>query len=305
MSLFNQKYFKVNLEEQQPKEADGILWLKCKACRELVFKKRVRENHNICPNCGEYFFLTAKERITLLVDEGSFADISRPIVAGDPLDFVDSKPYPERLDDAFKKTGLHDAIIVGKATIGDVPAIVAVMDFQFIGGSMGSVMGEQIAHGIRTAADETRPFILISATGGARMQEGILSLMQMAKTSSARQLLAQAGVLFISVMTYPTTAGVEASIASLGDIILAEKGALIGFTGRRVIEETIKEKLPPEFQTDQFAFQRGMVDRVVKRSEMRQELVHLLRFFAAPGAAPAMPRRAVGLNLLKQGSPHG
>jgi len=303
MSLFNQKYFKVSLE-QQPKEADGVLWLKCKNCRELVFKKRVIENFNICPNCDEYFFLTAKERIALLVDEGSFQDISRPIVAGDPLEFVDSKPYPQRLEEAFQKTGLHDAVIVGEATMSEMPVILTVMDFQFIGGSMGSVMGEQIAHGIKTAAEKRCPFILVSATGGARMQEGIISLMQMAKTTSARQLLAKAGSVFISVMTYPTTAGVQASIASLGDIIVAEKGALIGFTGRRVIEETIKEKLPPEFQTDQFALERGLVDRVVKRSEMRKELIHLLQFF---GNKKSKSKKAdkEGINLLKQGSAHG
>jgi acetyl-CoA carboxylase carboxyl transferase subunit beta len=302
MPLFDKKYFKVSLEEQQPKEADGVLWLKCKACRELVFKKRVTENLNICPNCDEYFFLTAKERIAMLVDEGSFEDISRPIAAGDPLNFSDSKPYPQRLEEAFEKTGLHDAIIVGQAEMGEVPVVLAVMDFQFIGGSMGSVMGEQIAHGIKTAAENGHPFILISATGGARMQEGILSLMQMGKTSSARQLLAHAGAPFISVMTYPTTAGVEASIASLGDVIIAEKGALIGFTGRRVIEETIKEKLPPEFQTDQFAMERGIVDRVVKRSQMRAELTQLLRFFSATGKrSKAAARENGGLHLLKQG----
>jgi len=304
MSLFNKTYFKVKLE-QQPQQADGVLWLKCKACKELVFKKRVRENHNICPNCDQYFFLTAKERVALLVDKGSFFDISRPIVAGDTLQFVDTLPYTQRLQQAFDKTGLHDAIIVGKATIGHVPVVLATMDFQFIGGSMGSVMGEQIAHGIRTAAHEKHPFILVSATGGARMQEGILSLMQMAKTTSARQLLAQAGVLFVSVMTYPTTAGVQASIASLGDIILAEKGALIGFTGRRVIEETIKEKLPPEFQTDRFAFEHGLVDRVVRRREMRQELIQLLHFFADPQSEQDKALKKSGLNLLKQGSARG
>jgi len=305
MPLFNKKYFKVSLE-QPPQEADGILWLKCKACKELVFKKRVQEQHNICPNCGEYFFLTAKERIGLLVDEGSFQDISRPIAAGDPLKFADAKPYPQRLEAAFEKTGLHDAAIVGKAAIGEVPVVLTVMDFQFIGGSMGSVMGEQIAHGIKVAAHEGRPFILVSSSGGARMQEGILSLMQMAKTTAARQLLARGGVPFVSVMTYPTTAGVEASIANLGDIILAEKGALIGFTGRRVIEETIKEKLPPEFQTDRFAFERGIVDRVVNRSEMRQELMHLLRFFAKSKAKRKKSEQPnSGLKLLKQGSAHG
>lgn len=282
MALFRpKKYFRVDLEEK-PRE-DDVLWLKCKACGQLVFKRRVEQNRNICPKCGEYFFLTARERIKLLVDEGSFKDISRPIGAKDPLHFVGTKPYTQSLKEAQEETGLPNEIIVGSATIEGIPVILAVMDFRFIGGSMGSVMGEQICHAIRTAVQLRRPFILVSSSGGARMQEGILSLMQMAKTASARLELEEARLPFISVMTYPTTAGVEASIASLGDVTIAEKGALIGFAGPRVIKETIHQELPEDFQTDRFALEHGIVDQVVRREEMRAEIARILSFFANSG----------------------
>jgi len=273
-----QQYFRVTLDQR---ERAGDLWLRCSGCEELVFRERVRENHGICPRCGTYFFLTARERIALLVDKGSFRDISKPIVAGDPLGFVDRKPYRERLREAQEKTGLLSETIVGEAEMGDLPVILVVTDFRFIGGSMGGVMGEQISHAITTAARERRPFILVSSSGGARMQEGILSLMQMAKTVSARHDLEKAGVPFISVMVYPTTGGVLASIASLGDIIIAERGALIGFAGKRVIEQTTGEKLPSDFQTERFAYEHGLIDRVVEREKLREELIHILSFFAA------------------------
>lgn len=283
MGIFRGKqYFKVDLEEKRSEE--DVLWLKCKACGQLVYKKRVEQNKNICPKCGEYLFLTARERIKLLVDEGSFEDISKPIVAQDPLEFVGPKPYPQALKEAQETTGLPNEIIVGSATIAGIPVVLAVMDFRFIGGSMGSVMGEQIAHGIHMAARLGRPFILVSSTGGARMQEGILSLMQMAKTASARHELERARMPFLSVMTYPTTAGVEASIAGLGDVTIAERGALIGFAGPRVIKETIRQELPPDFQTDRFALEHGIVDQVVRREEMRGEIARILGLFT--GGAP-------------------
>lgn len=289
MAIFGKKYFKVELERAERKD-DEALWMKCKACGELVFKKRVRENNNICPKCGEYFFLTALERIELLVDPGLFEDISRSIIAADPLAFVDEvgQPYPEKIKKAQEETGLANETIVGRAQIGGHPVVLAVMDFRFIGGSMGSVMGEQICQAIHAAVRERAAFILISATGGARMHEGILSLLQMAKTSSCRRLLEAAKLPFISIMTYPTTAGVEASIASLGDIALAEKGALIGFTGRRVIKQTIRQDLPEDFQTDRFAFDHGIVDNVVKREQLRDELIKILSFFA-PTLRQAQP----------------
>ena len=276
MSIFKDKqYLRVNVN----KPPDDSLWMKCKACGELIFKRRVRENNNICPSCGEYFFLTVEERIEMLVDEDSFDNISKSIEAADPLEFVDRKTYQERIEQAQGVTELPDAIVVGRAMVNEIPVILGVMDFRFIGGSMGSVMGEQICHGMEAAIVERSPFILISSSGGARLQEGLFSLLQMAKTTAVRARLAEAGLPFFSIMTYPTSGGVQASIASLGDVIIAERGALIGFAGRRVIQQTISQELPSNFQTDAFAFEHGSIDRVVKRENMREELSSLLGFF--------------------------
>ncbi len=276
MPIFKEKdYLRVDLD----REPDESLWMKCKSCGELVFKRRVRENNNICPSCGEYFFLTAVERIGLLVDEGSFEDVTLSIVADDPLEFVDRKPYPERVAEAQAKTGLGDAIVIGRATIAGFPVVIGVMDFRFVGGSMGAVVGEQICHGIETAIEERRPLVLVSSSGGARLQEGLFSLLQMAKTVAVRARLAEAGLPFVSVMTYPTSGGVQASIASLGDVIIAERGTLIGFAGRRVIQNAMAQELPSNFQSDAFAFEHGAIDRVVGREGMREELSSLLGFF--------------------------
>lgn len=276
MAIFkDKKYFRVDLD----KKLDESLWIRCKSCGQLVFKRRVRENNNICPHCGAYFFLTAKERLESLVDEGSFVDISKPIMDDDPLAFTDTKPYPKRIEEAQEKTGLASAIILGSATVTEIPIVIGVMEFQFIGGSMGSVMGEQICHGMEEAIRRRVPFILVSSSGGARVQEGIFSLMQMAKVATVRARLAEARVPFISIMTYPTTGGVQASIASLGDVIIAEKGATIGFAGRRVIKDTIAEELPEDFQTDSFALAHGAIDRVVRREDLKDELGKLLSFF--------------------------
>ncbi|MFC2081611.1 acetyl-CoA carboxylase, carboxyltransferase subunit beta [Candidatus Bipolaricaulota bacterium] len=275
MAIFKDKqYLRVDVD----REPDDSLWMKCKSCDELVFKRRVRDNNNICPNCGEYFFLTAEERFEMLIDEGSFVDISVPIAAADPLLFVDRMAYPDRVSEAQAATGLYDAIVVGKVTIGESPAVLGAMDFRFIGGSMGSVVGEQICHGIEVAIEERCPFVLVSSSGGARLQEGLFSLLQMAKTVAVRERLAEEGLPFVSIMTYPTSGGVQASIASLGDVIIAERGAMIGFAGRRVIQHTIAQDLPDHYQTDAFAFEHGAIDRVVARAEMRDELISLLGF---------------------------
>ncbi len=276
MSIFKDKqYLRVNVDNAP----DDSLWMKCKACGELIFKRRVRENNNICPSCGEYFFLTVEERIEMLVDEGSFDNISKSIESSDPLSFVDLKSYQQRIELAQGSTGLPDAIVVGRAQIERIPVILGVMDFRFIGGSMGSVMGEQICHGMEAAIKDRCAFILVSSSGGARLQEGVFSLMQMAKTTAVRAKLAEAGLPFISVMTYPTSGGVQASIASLGDVIIAERGAMIGFAGRRVIQFTIAQELPANYQTDEFAFEHGAIDRVVQRAQMREELASVLGFF--------------------------
>jgi len=276
MAIFKERqYVRVDVDQ----ERDETLWMKCKSCGELVFKRRVRESGNICPSCGQYFFHTAVERIDSLVDEGSFSVAGDRIAAADPLAFVDSRSYVERIEEAREKTGLDDAILVGRATISEHPIVIAVMDFRFVGGSMGSVVGEQICRAIETAVEERCPFILVSSSGGARLQEGLFSLLQMAKTAAVRQRLADAALPFISVMTYPTSGGVQASIASLGDVIIAERGAMIGFAGRRVIQDTISQELPEHFQTDTYAFEHGFVDRVVRREDLRDELALLLGFF--------------------------
>lgn len=278
MPLFrDEEYLRVDFEEE--KDKDEALWVKCKSCDKLIFKKKLQENNHVCPNCGAYFFLTAKERIKNLTDEGTFEDRTQRIESDDPLDFVDTQEYEERIEESQAETGMFDAIIVGTGEISGNSLVLAAMDFRFIGGSMGSVVGEQIASGIELATEEELPFVLVSSSGGARMQEGLLSLFQMVKTTSARDLLSEARLPFISVMTYPTTAGVEASIASLGDVIIAERGALIGFAGRDVIEQTIGEELPQDFQSSQFALEHGMVDSVVERDSMRKELSDILEFF--------------------------
>jgi len=276
MAIFKDKrYLRVDVD----RDRDDSLWMKCKSCDELVFKRRVRENNNICPNCGEYFFLTAEERFELLIDEGSFVDISEPIRSDDPLAFVDRLPYLDRVKESQAATGLYDAIVIGKVAIGGVPCVLGVMDFRFIGGSMGSVVGEQMCRGMEAAIESGCAFVLVSSSGGARLQEGLFSLLQMAKTVAVRERLAEAGLPFISIMTYPTSGGVQASIASLGDVLIAERGAMIGFAGRRVIQHTISQDLPDHYQTDAFAFEHGAIDRVVSREEMREELISLLGFF--------------------------
>jgi len=279
----DEEYLRVDLDLEEREREDEALWRKCKSCGKLVFKKKVRENQNVCPNCGEYFFLTARERIKLLIDEGTFVDMTKRIEASDPLDFSDVKTYEERIKESQEETDLLDAVIVGAGQVKEEPLVLSAMDFRFIGGSMGSVAGEQMVHGMRKAVEKNHPYVLVSSSGGARMQEGLLSLMQMVKTTAARQEMVRQSVPFISVMTYPTTAGVEASIASLGDVIIAERGALIGFAGKRVIEETIGEELPPNFQSGEFAYEQGMVDSIVERDALRDELATILKFFGANG----------------------
>ncbi len=271
----DEKKSKRDYVEVTPSRAED-LWLRCQSCGELVFRKKLAQNSYICPHCGAYFFLSAQERIASLVDEGSAADVTAPLVADDPLGFVDRKPYPERVKEAQRETGLLDAVAVVEARIQGHPLVLAVMDFRFIGGSMGSVVGEELCLAMERAAEKRIPFVLVAASGGARVQEGVLSLLQMPKTVLVRKKLAEAGVPYIAVFTYPTTGGVLASIASLADITLAERGTRIGFAGPRVIEHTTKEKLPPDFQTEGFALAHGMVDQVVPREALRGELARIL-----------------------------
>ncbi|HEY3214937.1 MAG TPA: acetyl-CoA carboxylase, carboxyltransferase subunit beta [Candidatus Eisenbacteria bacterium] len=256
------------------------LWTKCDGCGEALFQTVLEENLWTCPKCGHHFRVPARTYLGLLVDQGSFRERDADLEAGDPLEFRDARMrYPDRLKAAQKETELKDAAISGVATIGGKPVSLTVMDFFFMGGSMGSVVGEKVARSIEAAIAERRALLLVSATGGARMQEGILSLLQMAKTSALLARLQDEGLPFVSILTDPSTAGVLASYASLGDVVVAEPGALVGFAGARVIRQTIGEDLPPGFQRAEFVLEKGFVDRIVPRKRMREEVSQLLEFF--------------------------
>lgn len=252
------------------------LWIKCENCKEIIYRKEVDKNYKVCPKCDYHFRLTATERLPYLVDEGSFLEVEDGL---SPKDYLGFKDYKDRLKSNRKKTGLKDAVIAGMAKVNGRPVSVAIMDFSFMGGSMGSVVGEKITRAIERAIEHRTPFIAVSSSGGARMQEGILSLMQMVKTSAAIARLGDAGLPYISVLTDPTFGGVTASFAMLGDIHIAEPGSLVGFAGPRVIEQTIKQQLPPGFQRAEFLLEHGMVDMIVPRREMRNTLAKILDFF--------------------------
>src|SRR5438552_8850090 len=266
-------------KEQRPDVPEG-LWTKCEGCGEALFQTVLDENLWTCPKCHFHFRVPARTYLGYLVDPGSFQERFADLEAGDPLEFRDAKMrYPERLKLAQRDTGMRDAALSGVAAVGGKPVSLTIMDFFFMGGSMGSVVGEKVARSIETALRERRALIVVSATGGARMQEGILSLMQMAKTSALLARLQDARLPFVSILTDPSTAGVLASYASLGDVILAEPGALVGFAGARVIRQTIGEDLPPGFQRAEFVLEKGFVDRIVPRKEMRDEVATLLELF--------------------------
>ncbi|MCL6598035.1 MAG: acetyl-CoA carboxylase, carboxyltransferase subunit beta [Alicyclobacillus macrosporangiidus] len=257
---------------------------KCQSCGALLISKELQKHVNTCPHCGYHFPVDARTRIDITLDPDSFFEYDPGITSVDPLSFPG---YPEKLRKAQEATGLLEGAVTGEGTLDGHPVVIGVMDSRFIMGSMGSAMGEKLARAMERAAQKRYPLILFTASGGARMQEGILSLMQMAKTSVALERLHEKGVLFVSVITHPTTGGVSASFASLGDIILAEPGALFGFAGRRVIEQTIRQKLPDDFQTAEFNLKHGMVDKVVDRKQMRDTLASILRIHAARGWADA------------------
>jgi len=272
------------LRAEDRREVPSDVFDKCTGCGAILYREKLTQNLHVCPECGHHFRVSASLYIQFLSDEGSFQELDREMRSTDPLEFSDLKNYGDRLEAAEKKTGRGDAVITGTATLDGIPVALAVMDFSFIGGSMGSVVGEKIARAGRVALREDRPFLVVSASGGARMMEGIYSLMQMAKTSAVLAQLHEAGIPFMSILTDPTTGGVTASFAMLGDVNLAEPGALVGFAGPRVIEETIKQELPDGFQRAEFLLAHGMVDRVVDRREMRATVVRLLRHMWAPAA---------------------
>ncbi|HSG08618.1 MAG TPA: acetyl-CoA carboxylase, carboxyltransferase subunit beta, partial [Longimicrobiales bacterium] len=258
------------------RDVPGNVFDKCAGCGEILYRERLAQNLNVCPNCGHHLKITAEEYVELLIDEDTFEELDPGLRASDPLGFRDLKAYPDRIAAAEAK-GKREALLSGTGELDGMPVTLAVMDFSFIGGSMGSVVGEKIARAGRLALERACPLIIVSASGGARMQEGIYSLMQMAKTSAVLARLHEAGLPYISILTNPTTGGVTASYAMLGDVNLAEPAALIGFAGPRVIEETIKQELPKGFQRSEFLLEHGMVDRVVDRRELKETVALLLR----------------------------
>jgi acetyl-CoA carboxylase carboxyl transferase subunit beta len=257
------------------KQNEG-LWTKCPECHTIIYNQDWENNLHVCPHCGFHDRLNAFERIQLLIDPGTFVETFNHIVSADPLQFNDGVPYPEKIKNAMVKTNLKDAVVTGYGKLDGHMVELAVMDFNFLGGSMGSVVGEKITLAIENATKNKRPLVIVCASGGARMHEGILSLMQMAKTSAALKRFSDEGGFYIAVLTNPTTGGVTASFAMLGDVIVAEKGALIGFAGPRVIEQTIKQKLPPGFQSAEFLLEHGFVDLVVERKDLKPTLAKLL-----------------------------
>ncbi|MBX3738833.1 MAG: acetyl-CoA carboxylase, carboxyltransferase subunit beta [Candidatus Didemnitutus sp.] len=263
-----------------PKKKKNIpegLWTKCPISGEIIFNKELEANLMVVPKSGYHFPIGSRARIAGLVDEGTFHEFDAGVKSADPLKFVDSAAYPDRIKKYEKESGLPEAVICGTAKIHSIPVSLAVMDFRFCGGAMGAAVGEKITRAIERAVKQKCPCIIVSSSGGARMQEGIYSLMQMAKTSAALGRLAEAKLPFISVLTHPTTGGVTASFATLGDLIIAEPGALIGFAGARVIKETTKQTLPPGFQTAEFLLKHGLVDQIVSRTEMRDRLRDILQ----------------------------
>jgi acetyl-CoA carboxylase carboxyl transferase subunit beta len=260
----------------QKRELAADVWVKCDDCGEILYERRLRENAHVCPECGHHFRIPADEYVALLLDDGFLEEFDTNLRSTDPLGFVDSKPYTERIAAAVEKVGPADAVRTGRGRLDDREVHLGAMEFGFIGGSMGSVVGEKIRRLTDRAREDGSPLIIVSASGGARMQEGIFSLMQMAKTAAALERLAEDGLPYISVLTHPTTGGVTASHAMLGDVILSEPGALIGFAGPRVIKETIRQDLPEGFQRAEFLLTHGMVDRIVPREEMKPTLSTLL-----------------------------
>lgn len=272
-------FIKSNREKRTPTKED--IWVACRKCNAHVFKEDWHNNLKVCPKCGYHGKLTAYERIGFTLDAGTFKEMDTGIAPADPLEFVDGKgSYTDKAAAARQKSGLNESVVTGTGRIGETAVTLAVMDFRFLGGSLGSGTGEKILRGANHAYDRRQPYVVFSASGGARMHEGMLSLMQMAKTCAGIARLRERKLPYISVMTDPTTGGVSASYAMVGDINIAEPGALIGFAGRRVIEQTIKQKLPEDFQTAEFVLKHGFLDCIVHRNEMRDTLSRILKFVA-------------------------
>jgi acetyl-CoA carboxylase carboxyl transferase subunit beta len=274
----------------KPSRVPEGLWAKCPGCGQLIYNKDLEKNLNVCPKCAHHFRMPAADRLRMLFDDGQYEEHFADLTSNDPLEFTDTKPYKERLHKTIAGTGLKDAIIVATGQLDGLPVVVAAMEYAFIGGSMGVVVGEKITRAIEMALDGRQPVIVVSCSGGARMMEGALSLMQMAKVSAALARLDRARLPFISVLTDPTTGGVTASFAMLGDVNIAEPKALSGVAGPRVIEQTIKQKLPDGFQRSEFLAEHGMLDLVVDRREMKATIARLLQFMRAARTPAAVPQ---------------
>jgi acetyl-CoA carboxylase carboxyl transferase subunit beta len=269
-------------ETSVPSDVPDGVWVRCEGCKHTLYMGDLERELMVCPNCGKHHDLSAPERLAMMVDEGSFVEIDEGMRSADPLKFTSGKVYTEQVASAEERTGLDEAIVTGRAAIDGRAVVVGVMDFRFIGASMGSVVGEKVARAFELALAERTPIVLVTASGGARMQEGMLSLMQMAKTAAAAARLVAADVPYIVVLTNPTMGGTTASFATLGDVLIAEPGALIGFAGPRLVEQTIRKSLPKGFQSAEFLLEHGIIDMVVDRREIR-ERVSLLLSYMAPG----------------------
>jgi acetyl-CoA carboxylase carboxyl transferase subunit beta len=280
MAWFKRDKTPIVSAERSSRVPEGM-WIKCSSCRDIIYREEMERNFYVCPKCRYHFRLSARQRIQLLADEGTFVASQDDIEPSDPLGFKDSRKYRERVRAAVDRSGESEAIVWGEALIGGRRAQLCVFEFDFMGGSMGSVVGERLTRATERACGEGTPLVTVTCSGGARMQEGLFSLMQMAKTVSALTKLSQAGQPYISILADPTTGGVSASFAMLGDIIMAEPRALIGFAGPRVIEQTIGEKLPEGFQRAEFLLEHGLLDMVVDRNHLKETVVQLLEFFAS------------------------
>lgn len=280
MAWFKRETGELDTSGEKKVRTEG-LWVKCESCRQIIWKKDLEENMNVCPKCDKHFRIDARTRLAQLLDENQYEVVDADISSTDPLKFVDLKPYSSRLKQAQQDTGLKDAVINAHGKLAGRPVVASVMEYSFIGGSMGAVVGEAITRAVERAADTRTPLIIVSASGGARMMEGVISLMQLAKISASLAKLDQVKVPYISLLTDPTTGGVTASFAMLGDLNIAEPGALIGFAGPRVIEQTIRQKLPPGFQRSEFLLQHGMLDAVVPRKQLRPYIARALDFMVA------------------------
>ena len=280
MAWFKRETGELDTSGEKRVRTEG-LWVKCENCRQIIWKKDLEDNMNVCPKCDKHFRIDARTRLAQLLDDGSYEIFESNLSSTDPLKFIDLKAYSSRLNQAQHDTGLKDAIVNAKGKLSGRPVIVSAMEYSFIGGSMGAVVGEAITRAIEHATDTRSPLIIISASGGARMMEGVISLMQLAKISAALARLDEARVPYISVLTDPTTGGVTASFAMLGDLNIAEPGALIGFAGPRVIEQTIRQKLPQGFQRSEFLLEHGMLDAVVPRKQLKPYIARAFDFMAA------------------------